>query len=397
MCKNVVGGSSICVPGVYVCKGTNTNCGCDFTSSVIATAAPVVTATTTTAPKTTSSTTSTNNLRLTTTTAPTTLATTAPPALKTAPPPTTMAPAPPAPSAGCGQSPTQPLFVWAEWPTLGGSSDWVAYYSKMLSFVKSNCGSFSVVKLVLRVTVPTIAGLWNVSPSSVFYSSFLSKLPSNVQVHIYPYLLDAASRSKWQTVSSNALPPLENVFLYASQWNALFPSLIKGIVVDLEEKAGFSTELTSITAYKAKYGVSTFGMAIGYDATGSAAAYPQVDQFYLEMYDFYVNNAPSLTLVQVSKTSTVSSFIDTLTKDVLAPYVSKYTDPRLVFMWSVQAKSGTNCIYPLANSCGLKDDFGLFSAPDFNSFLRSIAAKYPVFQGREHGIFQFSFLPPGWF
>ena len=150
--------------------------------------------------------------------------------------------------------------------------------------------------------------------------------------------------------------------------------------------------------YKSTYGIGSFGVAIGYDATGSAASYPMADAFYLEMYDFYVNNAPTLTLVQVNANDNPPTFVDKLVKNVLGPYVSKYGDARFHFMWSVQAKSSANCIYPLSGrSCGSSDDFGLFSAPEFNQFLQQVQQKYPVLAGRDHGIFQFNFLPPSWF
>jgi hypothetical protein len=378
MCKNIAGGSSICVPGVYVCKGTTTNCGCDFS-------APVPTGTKTPVPTT----------RIASTTA-------APAVAKPTSSPTTFAPTTVAPSAlstsegTCGTSPTTPLFLWAEWPTLSGPSDWKTYFAKLLSFMGSNCGNFDVVKLIMRVNVPTVVGLWTFSTQSAFYTEFLSRLPSNVELHMYPYLWEAGSRASWQSDSSG-LPALESAFNYARKWNSLGGHRIVGIVVDGEEKSGFEAELGNIAAYKTKYGISTFGMAIGYDQPGAIKAYPQIDEFYLEMYDFYVNGASALSLVETTKATKVDALVKTLSANVLDPYIASYSDPRFVFMWSVQARSPTDCIYPLSNSCGLKDDFGLITAPAFNKFLRLITDRYPVFSGRQHGLFQFSFIPHHWF
>ena len=281
---------------------------------------------------------------------------------------------------------------------MNGPSDWVEYYQKMLGFVKGNCGDFAVTEIVLRVTDPTISDLWTVSLSSTIYTAFLSQLPPSVSLKLYPYLLTPSAQSVWSSVESVSTP-LEGVFKYASEWNKISNGAkFSGVVVDGEEKAGFFNALPNVGQYKALYSIGTFGVALGYDNTGSAASYAGADEFFVELYDFYVNNAPSLTLVQVdSSNATPSAFVSELVNKVLGPYVSKYTDSRFKFMWSVQAKSRLDCLYPLGAGCGSKDDFGLFSGPAFNQFLQLIRDQYPVFNGsRSHGIFQFSFIPVSW-
>ena len=195
LCRSVGGSSSNCVPGNWVCLGTATACGCDF-GAPASSAPPTSTARAPATTATPSTTRATTMLR-------TSAASTAPP---TASPteatiPTIPATQPPV-AATCGSLGSQSLFVWAEWPELSGPSDWTSYYRKLLAFVHGNCGNFAVGKLVVRVTNPTITGLWTVSTSSVFYTELLSKLPSNVQLSVYPYLLDAGARAAWSSTGT---------------------------------------------------------------------------------------------------------------------------------------------------------------------------------------------------
>jgi hypothetical protein len=287
-----------------------------------------------------------------------------------------------------------PLFVWTEWPDIYTPAEYATYFRRLLKFIDGNCGSFRTTKVILRVTDPNIVDLFEVSTTSALYTDFISSLPASVELHLYPYVYDARAQSAW---SSNG-KPLEGVFAYAKKWNDLLSSeRFVGIVLDGEEKAGFQSEMSNVPQYKSAYGVGSLGIAIGYDATGQMSSYSQADAFYLEMYDFYVNDAPKLTLVQTGPTETdPQTFLDVLSRDVLGPHLGKYTDSKLHFMWSIQAKSKTDCLYPLSGKCGSSDDFGWFSAPNFNRFLQLLASKYPVFAGRDHGIFQFSFLPASW-
>lgn len=410
LCVQTAGAGSFCVPGVWTCQGKpSVACGCDFTSSGNLTALPAslpsipsftippflagpgrtfrpprrTVAAVTSAP-TEPSTESSNPQQ--------------PATELSVAPITTSVSSPMIPvDSSCGSSPSQPLFVWAEWPTLNGEADWTLYYKRMLGFINSNCGNFKVTEIILRVTDPTIENLWVVSRSSVLYTSFLSQVPTSVNLKLYPYLLSGKAQAAWNSYES-ASTALEGVFKYAAAWNGLLgTSKFSGIVVDGEEKVGFKDALANLASYKSIYSIGTFGVAIGYDATGQVASYPGADEIYMELYDFYVNNAPSLTLVQVDASNdTPSQFVETLVKNVFEPYVSKYTDSKMKFMWSVQAKSQQSCLYPLGSGCGSSDDFGLFTAPAFNQFMQLIIAQYPVFAGRSHGIFQFSFVPVSW-
>jgi hypothetical protein len=232
------------------------------------------------------------------------------------------------------------------------------------------------------------------------FADFFAKLSPSVELHIYPYLLDAKAQSNWANYRATGAP-LEGVYKYARDWNRFFGSAgvgtrITGIVLDGEENKGFLVEFPNVPKYKSTYGVARLGVAIGFDQPGAASKYAQADDFYLEMYDFYVVDAPKLTLVQTVASDSAASFLDKLDQEVLYPFVDKYSDPRLHFMWSVQAKSRSDCLYPLGSGCGSSDDFGILSAVDFNLFLRIVQVKYPVLAGRSHGIFQFSFIPTSW-
>lgn len=391
-CQSITSRSGVCVPGQWTCLGTTVACGCDFSAAFGTTSAPSPTKSfpftfrSSIPPSTeTSSRPSESPISPTTT-----LPTTAIPASTTNSKGTADA---------CDGNPTRPIFIWAEWPDVSGPLGWMEYYSTLLAFIGKNCGNFNVRKLILRVTDPTISGLWTVSTTSVFYKSFLSKLPEGIDLKLYPYVLDSKAQQPWVTYSGQGRS-LEGAFKFASDWNALLSSQgsairFSGVVVDGEEKSGFMSEIPQLPNYKSKYSL-TFGAAIGFDTTSSISQYGACDEFYLELYDFYKVGAPKLTLVQTSASDSPSSFLDKVSSETLTSFVSDYQDRRFEFMWSVQAKSRRDCLYPLGSGCGSSDDFGLFSASEFGTFLDLVQSKYPQLSGRSHGIFQFSFVPVSW-
>lgn len=278
-------------------------------------------------------------------------------------------------------------------------SGWKQYYSTLLAFITKNCGNFSVRKLILRVTDPSVVGLWTISTSSIFFTDFMSKLPSGIDVKLYPYVLTAAAQRPWAAYSGNGRV-LEGAFKFAVDWNTLLSSQgyaarFSGVVVDGEERAGFMQEIPSLANYKSRYSL-TFGVAIGFDTTSSISQYGASDEFYLELYDFYKVGAPKLTLIQTLASDSPTSFFEKVSSETLASFVAAYDDRRFEFMWSVQAKSRRDCLYPLGTGCGSSDDFGMFSASEFGTFLDLAQSKYPQLSGRSHGIFQFSFVPISW-
>ena len=385
-CQSLTSAAGYCQPGRWLCFGTSVACGCDFRAPTTATTTPTTTIATT-------------RPRTTRTSLATSQSTPIPSGTSSAPT-TTSGSSQTSGPVECGSSPSRPLFIWAEWPDLYDKAAYASFYSKLLGFIAANCGNFRVTKLILRVMDPMTNGLSIISTQSSLYTDFLTKLPSSVELRMYPYVLDSKYQATWGSYTGTG-KPLQGVFKYTNDWNIFLANQgtsvrFGGIVLDGEEKAGFSTELGSVAGYKSTYNVPVFGIAIGFDTVSGISQYPSTDEFYLEMYDFYKVGAPQLTLLQTSASQTPAAFLATLDQETLASFVSKYNDARFQFMWSVQAKSRTSCIYPLGSSCGLKDDFGLYSAPDFGTFLDLVQAKYPQLSGKNHGLFQFSFTPVTW-
>jgi hypothetical protein len=387
-CQISSGPSSYCAPGVWKCLGTTKNCGCDFS---VRTSTLMPTTRASTSPRTTVP-------RSTTTRSPTSSTTATAVTSSIA---TTRTPTSPEPAYDGA-----PLFLWAEWPDIHGVDASRAYYSKMISVL--NAGSVEFNRLILRITNPTLdatTGLWSISPNSILFESLISKIPSSVtELMVYPYLLTSSDQSAWMT-SMNTPTPLEGVFKYASEWNSLLASRglairFSGVVVDGEEKVGFQAQLPSVAAYKRTYGIGVFGYATGYSSTGDWNKYgPFVDQFYLEMYDFYVYDSPTLQLVQNTDVTSSAAFVTELNKLVLPQSLLKnYNNPKFQFMWSVQNSVSTNCLYPLNGVCGSKEDFGTQSIEYFLAFLAELKSMYPsTFGAKPNGIFQFSFIPNSWF
>lgn len=302
----------------------------------------------------------------------------------------------------CPRAESRPLFIWAEWPELYEPSHWKAYFDTLLGFTSGNCGNFEVPKIVLRVTKPEWDGLFTVSKESSLYKDFLVRLPPSVELRIYPYMFTPEAQGNWTVYSDHALP-LDGVFKYAHAWNQLLSRekshvRIRGIVTDGEERHAFDHEQRRIPHYKRHYGIPVFAVAIGFECFKHMAFYPHADEYYMEMYDWYhvLHEGKNAPLIQTSPRDTPETFLAKLHKHALHPFVARYGDPRFHFMWSVQAKSKIDCIFPLNGSCGSKDDFGWFTAAQFNQFLGLIQEKYPTLARRSHGLFQFNFVPPSW-
>ena len=308
---------------------------------------------------------------------------------------------------------TQTMTLWTEWPTLeeGG---WPAYFEKLLGFVNHNCGGLGFTKLIMRVNDPHFQSdrghLWQPRTSSAFYKNFLAHLPRNMEIHIYPYLLDEPSADAWNRVRG-ASSPLEGVFKFVQEWNLLLESVdgkvrIAGVVTDKEEQRHFIGDLKNLRAYKknskgARHERLTYGTAVGYDTIGSITAkhVGEVDHFYLEMYDFYVEGSKPAIHVHAHGDSlnNPEEFIDVLDDQVWGRFVERYQNhDNITFMWSVQHLKSRECNYPTDTNCGDKVDFGSWRISKFREFMEILAVRHPVFAQRNHAIFQFSFVPKTW-
>ena len=320
-----------------------------------------------------------------------------------------LARAPPRPFLG-----ERKFVLWAEWPSLEEGA-WPEYFGKLLSFIDSNCGDLRVVSVVMRILDPEFqrerGQLWQVSSSSSFYTDFFRHLPQNVEVHVYPYLMERASAQRWAETMQVSLP-LEATFKFAREWNALLqatgvPARIAGIVTDKEERKFFNSEINNLPTYKVKYSSPgspqlRFGWAIGFDSVGSIdGTSPHVDEFYVEMYDFYVNGIAPAVPVEAHTNGALNNpdtFLKILEEKVWAPHIPKYNRyPNIVFMWSLQHRQSSACNFPLSDgTCGERVDMGSWSVSAFNKFLDKLDEKHPVFRHRLHGLFQFNFVPLSW-
>ena len=124
-------------------------------------------------------------------------------------------------------------------------------------------------------------------------------IPSNVEVFIYPYLLENSSAKSWSR-SMRVEVPLEATFTFVHNLNALLKdnrvaSRIAGGVTDKEEGRHFVNDMAHLGQYKDGYSTPgsprlRFGLTLGYDSVGSInGTSDQVDDFYVEMYDSYVH------------------------------------------------------------------------------------------------------------
>ena len=308
------------------------------------------------------------------------------------------------------------MFLWLEWPSLR-TREWSTFYEQVLGFMHSNRGNFKVSRVIARVLDPLFheekGNLWQVSTDSVFYQSFLSRVPAGTELFVYPYLLES-SPEKWK-LAMRTSTALEAVYKYVARWNELLASVrpeitIGGIVVDYEEHAGFEEHLPRIANFRARYSTPgqpqlRFGAAMGFDVPRRAASISSnIDDVYLEMYDFYVRDSDPAELVQQGKGRMLNNVDETLRvldRDVWGPFMRAYTQlPNMHFMWSLQAKSSKDCLYPVGSKnnkrCGTKDDLGAWTAPKAAEFINAVKERYPAMRNRPHGFFEFSYMPTSW-
>ena len=202
---------------------------------------------------------------------------------------------------------------------------------------------------------------------------------------------------------------LEGVYKYVSEWNKLLASerpeiKISGIVTDYEEHEGFESDLPNISSYRDQYSTPgqprlRFGAAMGFDQPRRAASISSnIDDVYLEMYDFYVQGSkPAVLFEQGKLKNDIEATLQRLDDDVWYRYMRYYDHGNLHFMWSLQAKSSSSCLYPIAGrKCGTKDDLGVWDAPKAAEFIDTVKARYPNMNNKLHGFYEFSYLPESW-
>ena len=319
------------------------------------------------------------------------------------------------PVSACVSSPTHDFFIWVEWPWIVDVAPAQAFYDQLLSFTKSNCIGASVTRLILRVLHPNYpsagSSLWWPPAASPLYTNLISKLPSNVELILYPHIKDIDSGSAWMTFG-NASNPIEGAWSFMTRWNEFLsnsgsPKFV-GSVIDLEEVSGMQSYANVIvdasfaSSLKSKFGNFEFGIAAGFDGVGKIQQ--GFDKVYVELYDFYTPTAyaaqNSVTSPFIQHRGDINGMVDFILNKALTPYqlenYAKYSSV-VMAMWSNQNINGL-CIHPddTKHICGINYEFGSWSAEGFNSFLTAIKAASPAMAAIKHGMFQFSYTPTSW-
>lgn len=306
---------------------------------------------------------------------------------------------------------------------------WYKYYSGIHEFVMNNCANIRTTRLILRTVNPYYPNnggatgnfqMFTPTTSSPLYTGLLSRLPGNVEVKFYPYIMEDTDREFWATYAGTN-DPLEGVFVFVRDWQNFLKSVnapvtVSGFVCDGEElvkttKYSVSTSASHMLPLQAQYPGVTFGLALGFDAVGRMNTYIASGVVnggvYLEFYDFYypkprvdsslespfllnVNNATAM--VEIVANHMVTSDIWTAIQVATA----NYPDMPIYPMWSIQNIEKTSCIFPLGNQCGLNYEFGNWSPVAFNQFIQQINVAVPALQPLQHGIFQYNFMPFSW-
>ena len=322
-------------------------------------------------------------------------------------------------SAGClstAAMPSVPLFLWTEIPQgMTTLSQWRQFYRRLLAFVRANCANIQVTRLVLRVLHPHyIPGALQVywpPASAPLWTDLLSQLPSNIELILYPYVETAFEWNQWMGLTETS-DPIQGVFAFAQLWNGFLSKQnanvrFTGITIDMEEITGNSIPSVNsaplINSWKRQYGISEFGVSVGFDATGKVGALAgHVDAFYLQFYDFYypvpyVDSSPkSPFILYANNPQALADYV--LQRVVSAKMSTVYSTYRnqIYAMWSIQ-NLNANCLYPLHGVCGANWEFGGWTPSAFNEFIRIIKSRSELFGGfKAHGIFQFSFVPLNW-
>jgi hypothetical protein len=305
------------------------------------------------------------------------------------------------------------MILWVEWPTLevGG---WPEYFANLLAFVTNACGGIRFHRLVMRVLHPEFqrerGKLWQISETSAFYTEFLSKLPRGIEVYIYPYLLNGKAASSWSDTMGVSMP-IEGAFKYAHEYNKLLirhghGARIFGIVTDKEEGRHFEGDLVHLRTLKDRYTGGgaprlRFGMTLGFDCAGSIPSLNKdIDDIYLEMYDFYQYDSKHVVPVEPgSFRNDPHGFSNELDrKQRWSLHFDRYRKhEKVIFMWSLQSRSSNKCMHPMNdNTCGERDDFGTWTPRAFRDFLSHISSRESVFKERQHALFQYSVVPHSW-
>ncbi len=205
------------------------------------------------------------------------------------------------------------------------------------------------------------------------------------------------------------------VYKYVRWWNSELakvncPVKFEGVVADIEEKVTLNPD--ELVQIKKDYpDIPYFEVTIGFDDVRWVYKYhAHVDQYYLQMYDFY---APYVK--DMCRTREYSPFLvhrdqpEAMYEWIREQVIQRLEDVRDLFssrhvgklylMWSTQNADSWSCMYPVVNNrCGHSFDFGTWTGKAFSRFLAIVSGKDSVFaKFAGHGIYEFLFIPQSWF
>jgi hypothetical protein len=299
------------------------------------------------------------------------------------------------------------LFIWTEYEAQDP-----AFFASLFTFMQGNCALGRLSRLIMRMTVPIT--MWLPTVDSPFYA-FMKKLNSYgivIEMMLFPYLMEAASRKKW-VAYGGATNPIDNTLIFMQRWNKLlinsgFKNTFKGIVFDYEErKRGWADapaidiDQATVKRLKNTFGAFELGVTVGWDDVSKFAAMPWVDRWYMQMYDFYdktgaldrTSRSPFI-VYKNDPDALVKYFLGTLFSGSMISLYQTYA-AKISAMWSWQSPNWT-CIFPNGLGCGGNSEFGIWNAPAFNLFIRKLMAASPAFAAVKHGMYHFGLEPKTW-
>ena len=292
---------------------------------------------------------------------------------------------------------------------------WVKFYADIYSFVNANCARLQVTRILLRVTLPVFplnqAGPWWPPNASPMYTELISKLDDNVELFVYPYVMEEYNQQMWAQLSSDGTNTIEGVFAFAGEWNAFLQGVgsrlrFDGVVLDYEEfykgrNPEIRSQVLNIASLKAQYNMKS-GISFGYQSWAYMTEWDSVmDEYYLQFYDYYYSPLVDRTenspfIIYKNDPAGLVEFTLSTALENLSENPAKYP-PKVQVMWSIQSLKA-DCIYPMTDgTCGMNWEFGNWDAASFNEYLREFRKQSPNLGSKPQGIFQFSFIPNNWF
>jgi hypothetical protein len=317
------------------------------------------------------------------------------------------------------------IFLWTELPRelKDNEPGMRKFYAELLDFVRSNSIPVKVTRLILRVSTPTskCAGkyLFSDPPNSLLYHCLLQHLPVGTELRLYPYLGHGEDEDnyqhEWAKYGGDAPKKfLTAVFTFTQMWNTFLgevnaPVRFTGVTLDMEE--GIELDKQEILSIKTSYpDIPFLGISVAFDDVRWVYRFSDVvDEYYLQMYDFYTKSQRSIC--RSTSTSPCVLFLNNHEEmynwvrkeiveglsDVKDLFGQKRFLSKLLLMWSVQNAHSNDGMYPSRGKCGPGYDFGTWRSDAFRKFLELVMRDESIFRGfAGHGVYEFAYIPRDW-